>query len=531
MMAATYARRLVIGLLAVVVLTTPAFGAGDPTVLTVGMGSEIRVFDPHFSGDSDLQRWMPNSYDTLVELKPPDGSSLAPNLATKWDISADRKSYTFTLRRGVKFSDGTEFNAEAVRANVERIQKGKKGGPYEALKHVREVKVVDAGTVQMLLTQPYDLMPWLTLTFMASPAAIRANEKDGDLAADWFKDHTAGSGPYVLSAWRRGVDVVYEPNPNSVRPFTNQFKRIVIKRIHEAGAQRLQLEKGDLDIAVYVAPDAVAALEKNPAVRVIKTVSFFEEQMLWNTSVGPLKDRKVRQALAYAWDFDTYKQLIQGQTSPPEGPVPAALFGPGYPMPAPYKFDIARAKALLAEAGFPNGGFTLKIWTGPAAWRRPMYELMTANFKQLGITTRLIEDTWPAMNERVRRWGTSQADADLINGVVYYATTVTPHPSWTLISMFHSASQLPKPTGLANFGYYSNPDVDRMMDEAQGTLDRARSLEMWKKVNALIWEDQPALFLHRLLFLDFVRADVAGFEPVPYKLPNYVYYYSLSRTK
>ena len=84
--------------------------------------------------------------------------------------------------------------------------------------------------------------------------------------------------------------------------------------------------------------------------------------------------------------------------------------------------------------------------------------------------------------------------------------------------MFHSASQLPKPTGLANFGYYSNPDVDRMMDEAQGTLDRARSLEMWKKVNALIWEDQPALFLHRLLFLDFVRADVAGFEPVPYKL-------------
>ena len=63
---------------------------------------------------------------------------------------------------------------------------------------------------------------------------------------------------------------------------------------------------------------------------------------------------------------------------------------------------------MLAEAGFPNGGFTLKIWTGPAAWRRPMYELMTANFKQLGITTRLIEDTWPAMNERVRRWGTSR---------------------------------------------------------------------------------------------------------------------------
>ncbi len=129
---------------------------------------------------------------------------------------------------------------------------------------MREVKVVDAGTVQLLLTQPYDLMPWLTLTFMASPAAMKTNEKDGDLAADWFKDHTAGTGPYVLSAWRRGVDVVYEPNPHSVRPFTNQFKRIVIKRIHEAGAQRLQLEKGDLDIAVYVAPDAVAASRKTP---------------------------------------------------------------------------------------------------------------------------------------------------------------------------------------------------------------------------------------------------------------------------
>jgi ABC-type transport system substrate-binding protein len=123
------------------------------------------------------------------------------------------------------------------------------------------------------------------------------------------------------------------------------------------------------------------------------------------------------------------------------------------------------------------------------------------------------------------------AEADLINGIVYYATTITPQPSSALTGMFPSSAQLPKPTGLANFGYYANPEMDRRMNEAQATLDRKRSMELRKRVNALLIEDAAALFLHRLVFQDFVRADVAGFEPVPYKLPNYVYYYSLHRAK
>ncbi|MBI4591819.1 MAG: ABC transporter substrate-binding protein, partial [Candidatus Rokubacteria bacterium] len=509
----------------------PAFAAGDPGILTVGMGSEARSLDPHFGGDSDLQRWMPNSYESLFELKPPDGLTLTPLLATKWEVSADRRTYTFTLRPGVKFSDGTAFNAEAVRVNIERIQKGKRGGPYEAIRRIREVKVLDSSTVQFLLDQPYDLTPWLTHTFFASPAAIKANDKDGDLAADWLKDHTAGTGPYLLAGWRRGVDIVYEQNPHYWRGWTNQFKRIVIKRIHEAGAQRLLLEKGDLDWAVYVANDAIPALEKNPGIKIVKTPSFVQEQLLWNTAVAPLKDKRVRQALAHAWDFDTYKQFVVGLTLPPEGPVPVALFGPHYAIPNPYKFDMARAKKLMADAGYPNGGFTLKLWTGPIAWRKPMYDLLSANFRQLGVGTRLVEDTWPAMNERVRRWATSQTEADLLHGVIYFNVALTPHPRWPLIGMYHSASHLSKPTGLANFGYYGNPEVDRLIDQAETTRDRDKALEIWKRVNALLLEDAPAIYLHKLMFLDFLRADVAGFEAVPYKMPNYAYYYNLHRTK
>lgn len=516
---------------AVMLAAGGVLAAGDPALLNVGMGSEARSLDPHFGGDSDIQRWMPNSYESLFELKPPDGAQLAPLLATRWEISPDRKSYTFTLRRGVKFSDGTDFNAEAVRVNIERIQKGKRGGPYEALRRVREVRTPDPYTVQLLLEQSYDLVPWLTHTFFASPAAIKANEKDVDLAADWLKDHTAGTGPYVLASWRRGVDIVYEQNPHYWRGWTNQFKRIVVKRIHEAGAQRLLLEKGDLDWAVYVASDAVPALEKNPQLKVVKTSSFVQEQLLWNTQVGPLKDKRVRQALAHAWDFDTYKQFVQGLTAPPEGPVPVALFGPNYTVPNPYTFDFARAKKLMAEAGFPNGGFTLKIWTGPIAWRKPMYELLAANFKQLGVTTRLVEDTWPAMNERVRRWASSQAEVDLVHGVVYFNVALTPHPRWPLISMYHSAAQLPKPTGLANFGYYANPEVDRLIDQADATVDKDKAMELWKRVNAILIEEAPGIYLHRLVFLDFLRADVGGFEAVPYKMPNYAYYYNLHRTK
>jgi ABC-type transport system substrate-binding protein len=523
--------RLVVVVLSLVAVVGPAAGAGDPSILTVGMGSEARSMDPHFGGDSDLQRWMPNSYESLFELKPPDGSSLAPLLATKWEISSDKKLYTFTLRRGVKFSDGADFNADAVRVNIERIQKGKRGGPYEALRRVREVRVVDPYTVQLVLEQPYDLVPWLTHTFFVSPAALRANDKDGDLAADWLRDRTAGTGPYMLTSWRRGVDIVYEQNPHYWRGWKTQFKRIVIKRIHEAGSQRLLLEKGDLDWAVYVANDAVPALEKNPSVKVVKTPSFVQEQLLWNTQVAPLKDKRVRQALAHAWDWESYRQLVQGLTAPPEGPVPLGLFGPGYSIANPDRFDLDRARKLLAEAGLPNGGFTLKIWAGPVSWRRPMYELLSANLKQLGITTRLVEDTWPAMNERVRRWATSQAEGDLIHGVIYFNVALTPHPRWPLISMYHSAAHLAKPTGLANFGYYSNPEVDRLIDQAEATLDRDKAMEIWKRVNASLLDDAPAIYLHKLVFLDFLRADVGGFEAVPYKMPNYAYYYNLHRTK
>ena len=146
MMAATFARRLVVGLLTVVALTTPAFGAGDPALLTVGMGGEVRSFDPHFGGDSDLQRWMPNSYDSLVELKPPDGATLAPNLATRWEVAPRPEDANLLARRGVKFSDGTDFNAEAVRVNVDRILKGKRGGPYSAPATCARCSAVDPPT-------------------------------------------------------------------------------------------------------------------------------------------------------------------------------------------------------------------------------------------------------------------------------------------------------------------------------------------------------------------------------------------------
>ena len=289
------------------------------------------------------------------------------------------------------------------------------------------------------------------------------------MAADWIKDHTAGTGPYILAAWRRGVDVVYEPNPHSWRPFTNRVRRIVIKRIHEAGSQRLPLEKGDLDIAVYVAPDAVAAVEKNPGVRVYKTPSFFQEQILWNTAAGPLKDRRVRQALAHAWDLDTYAQFVHGQTAPPEGAVPNTTVRARLHPPQPVQVDMARAKALLAEGGYPPRWFTTRCGPAPRPGAEPMPSY-SANFR-----------SWDhhapggghlAGNERARA------------ALGHLPGRRRPDPRRHLLR--HAGDPAPVvdadqhvPLGLppaqacwvANFGYYANPEVDRLMDEAQSTLD------------------------------------------------------------
>src|SRR5574338_80272 len=182
---------------------TGAAGAGEPGTLNVGFYIEPSTFDPHIATSQDvLIVW--NIYEPLVGLQR-DTLKTEPVLATSWQVSADQKVYTFRLRRGVKFHDGTTFNASAVKASIERIKHFKRGPAWLGAS-VKEVRGVDEYTAQVILTQPdIAFREGLPYIYMVSPAAIKRNERTpGDLAPEWFIDNSAGTGPYRIERWNRG---------------------------------------------------------------------------------------------------------------------------------------------------------------------------------------------------------------------------------------------------------------------------------------------------------------------------------------
>lgn len=381
--------------------------AAARTTLVLGVDiSDTRTFDPARQFEYSPPITMRAAYETLVTMTPGDYVHVKPLLAKSWKLTDGGKAWLFQLREGVRFAGGNPLTAEDVKFSFERLL-NVKDQPSEIAENVAGVEVVDPLTVKVVMAdkdQPLlNILASVTFavydskTVKAQGGTSAKDAEKADKATAWLDQHSAGTGPYVLTSWVRSQEVVLERNKGYWRA-PAAFERVVIRHIGDSAAQLLALRRGDVAAALNLTPDQLQSLGRDASLRMVAGTSL---DYLYMTLTGgaelnkALANRAARQALAHAIDYDgLIKGLMLGQATRPATFIPVGLDGSTEALTKEigYRQDLAKARKLLAEAGVPNG-FAFKLSYAKAAIAGTSYDLVAqkiqSDLARVGITAEL----------------------------------------------------------------------------------------------------------------------------------------------
>ena len=486
------------------------------TLLVVSV-KEAVTMDPQVSFDGQSPVIWRAVYEPLLNLKE-DTYEVIPGLAKRWEISPDGLVYTFHLQQGVKFHDGTPFTADCVKFTLERSKTLGKAGAY-VLDPVQEITVLDDHTLQLRLKYPMRsflsaMAGMYTPSFVVNPKVVKANEiiteKDGEKTSDWgqkyLHDHMVGTGPYRFVRWDHGQQIVLEKFEEYWRGWKDRnFDRIIIKYIEEPATASLMLQRGEADITIGLTDQMKYDLEKTGAegVVVYKHPSLETYYVSMNCKKGPTADVRVRKAIAYAIDYQKYiKENLEGHAKQMVGMLPSTFLGYN-PDLFTYHKDLDKARKLLAEAGYPNGGFTLKYILDPGyEWKRPMGELLQDNLKELGIKVAIREVSNAAWNATLANPDT----ADHIYGLVWWPFVASPMDYFW--SMCHKDAQA---EGGWNWVYYDNAEVNERIEKLDSILDDKEWYDNVTRIQQILVDEVPYAPFYEAEYRLPMRDNVRGF--------------------
>jgi peptide/nickel transport system substrate-binding protein len=422
---------------------------------------------------------------------------IVPRLATKWAISDDKKTWTFDLQPNVKFSDGSAFNPEAVKFSIKRTLDPKAGSVVRAVFETIFDQVEPVGSSQVKITTkaPYpDLLIVLAspTAGMYSPAATQKYD------AKEYGRHPVGTGPYMLKEWTTGERVVLVPNPNywGDKPKTPQ---ITFRPVPEAASRAAMLRTGEADIAVKLPPEEFKNLQSMSNLNVLQLDSMYQVSYELNVAKDnpPLNDKRVRQALNYAVDKDAIAKNVLGGF----GQAIRSPFGPGIDFRVEfdgYTYDPARAKQLLADAGYANG-LKMELWSPQGRYLkdRETSEAVQGYLKAVGIDAGLRIWEWAPYLAAVREDASRQAMmlGRATPGADFFSTRL-----WTKGSI-----------GQFNSTNYWTPDLEQLIPQARSTFDDQQRAQAYKQIQQTVWDDAPWLFLYNQKALVGLRKEVQGF--------------------
>lgn len=475
--------------------------AGEPKVLIVAHGTDTETLDPHKGTSSPTFTVLSHTFETLFELDL-DGK-IVPKLAESMDVNEDSTVFTIRLKEGINFSDGTPFNAEAVKANLERILDPEGEFPYaELLEPVKEINVLDEYTVQLVTAEPFGPMAQHLAHeayAMVSPAVLA----QGD---DAVLRNPVGTGPFLIEDWRQGEEVVLVKNPN----YWGEPAKLdrVIFRVVADESRVVELEAGTIDVATRVPPSEVERLEADPNITIDRTTIMRSIFIYLNAQREPFNDVRVRQAFNYAVNKEAIvENLLAGAGEPMTSPVPPGVFG--YSPQTPYEYDPDRARQLLEEAGFDfNQTITLYHPTGRYTQDALVADAVRADLARIGVKVELQTMEW---GQYVEMFLTPFEENKILMGMLGWGVA-TGDADYALYPMFHSRSW---PGNDFNVGFYANEEVDRLLDAARTTADPEERARLYADAQKIIWEEAPWLFLHNEAVITAMRSNVTGFISHP----------------
>ena len=330
--------------------------------------SQIITLDPAAINEGAANGFVRQACDALIALDPNDASKVVPGVAESWTVSPDGAKYTLKIRKGLKFPSGNPVTADdivwAIRRNLQlNLANAQRLREWDITKDNVDtvVKAEDAMTLAIMPTRPWapGLFLFAFTDLRVAPVLDRkevmAHEANGDLGNKWLATHSACLGPFRITTWRPQDILMLERNDGYWRRKV-AMKRIVVRHVPEAGAQRLMLEQGDVDFAADIDPADFKALEKSPNVRLETSPTLLISYMMFNMNDPRFRNPKLFEAFRYLIDYQGLEAtLVKGYSVTRQSPVPVGVFGALPKSYMPYKLDIEKARKLLAEAGYPNG--------------------------------------------------------------------------------------------------------------------------------------------------------------------------------
>jgi peptide/nickel transport system substrate-binding protein len=490
-------------------------------VLNVGLYSEPDYIDPHVSTSVGFVP-IDNAYEALVTTYR-DTTKIVPQLASSWTSSPDGRLWTFTIRRGVKFHDGADLDANAVLASFDRIRRLNKG-PVWALGQLDGAIAKDPYTVVMQVRRggaPF--LPALATIRIVSPKAVR--EHDGDLAQDFLNRQSVGTGPYRITQWQHSQKVALVKFDDYWGGWASpgHFTAVNMLIIPEADTQLLMLEKGDLDLAMNFPAQSLPAIAKNPALQIVRAPGLRILYLRIQNAAPPTSDPRVRQAMNYAFDATSFQKAVEGTYDPPVGPVPAAFLG-GWSPKYPYHYDVTKAKALLRAAGFAEGRrarLIADILVDDAGQRQAAV-ILQAGLRATGLADLEIhEDEWPVMLKYNVDW---QQRRDPGAAHQLFGLYTPPRVADAYAYLWYTYDSKAIGAFARNVMNYRNPKVDGLIERGALESDARQRIAMYRQAAQIIVDDAADLFVGTQQKIYALRKDIRGFYPHPLWFPTVTAY-------
>jgi peptide/nickel transport system substrate-binding protein len=434
---------------------------------------------------------------------------------------------TFTLRQGIKFHDGSTFDAAAAKFSLERLKSINKG-PATFLAGISKAEAPDPKTVVFTIEKnPRLALRALPLLMMVSPTAINANGKD-DLGQKWLQQNSAGTGPYQLGEVTPQVKQVINRFDGYWRGWDgNHVARVENLVQLDQAAARLQLEKGDVDMTAFFNPDYLEAMKHNPDVQVAVKRIPAPQYMMMNTKLKPLDDVRVRQAISHAWNRQAWAEANPDAAIGEQiAPAPLEVLGEDYKPAVVYDYDLDKAKQLLAQAGYPNGGFgfTHYYLAGDDEKKR-MGELLAQDLNKLGIQMDVRSFTAARMFEMVKDFGETQNPASAIGmTTIFTPARFFDGHNWL---DWHFNSEAWKYG--RNFMYYSNPEVDKLLAQAAAVRTDEEARPLYRQISDLVMKDAPVIMIETQVGKMAWRNNISGFYFNLQMYPTTVTFYDIAK--
>ncbi|WP_328702935.1 glutathione ABC transporter substrate-binding protein [Arenibaculum pallidiluteum] len=470
--------------------------------LVVGVQDNLTGLDPANVNDTLSQTSLRTVYQGLFGFD--RDMKLVPLLAERFEASPDATQYTFHLRRGVKFHDGTDFNAQAVKVNIERLANPENRLSRRSLvSMVDRVEVVDPYTVKVLLKEPFGAFPNNLAhpgAMIISPAALEKYGKE-------IGRNPVGTGAFKFKRWAADTFET-ERNETYWKQGLPKVDGVTIRSVPENGSRIAMLQAGEAQFVTPLPPEMVAVAERNPNLEVVKRPSIVAWYVAMNTMRKPFDDVRVRQALNYAVNKQAYCKVVEsGYCDPTDSPLPSLL--QFYKQQEPYAFNLEKAKALLAEAGYPNGFETEMFGKNNTTAIRAM-QFLQQQFAQVGVKVKV--EPLEAGVEAQRVWGVSKPEDATVRMQFAGWSSSTGDADWALRPLLASTSF---PPAMFNVAYYRNDAVDKAIVSAIGTADPEKRAAFYADAQKQIWQDAPWVFLGTNQLLTAQSKGLSGVYMLP----------------